>query len=273
MRAHRVLVILVLVITMLLSSTMLTGAITNGAPDGDNHPYVVMIVFYNEARVPQWRCSGSLIAPNLVLTAGHCTQADEGGNMPFAQVWEESDMAGTGYYTSGGTWGTPYTNPAFCHMCYGPSQGLPAYSFRDNGVVVLDEPIVVSRYAQLPAPGLVDTLKNKTSVDLVGYGVQEKLMGGGPPVWTGLKVRMYAPAETVSGKFIHSGEYLRLTANPGGGSGGTCFGDSGGPSLLGGTDTVLAVTSYGTNGNCAGVDYSARVDIPEVLAWVTSFMQ
>jgi len=75
-------------------------------------------------------------------------------------------------------------------MCYGPSQGLPAYSFRDNGVVVLDEPIVVSRYAQLPAPGLVDTLKNKTSVDLVGYGVQEKLMGGGPPVWTGLKVRI-----------------------------------------------------------------------------------
>jgi hypothetical protein len=76
----------------------------------------------------------------------------------------------------------------------------------------------------------------------------------------------------VSGNFVHAAEYMRLSLNPGGGTGGTCFGDSGGPDLLGGTDTVLAVNSYVTNVNCAGVGYSARVDIPEVLEWINSFL-
>jgi hypothetical protein len=80
---------------------------------------------------------------------------------------------------------------------------------------------------------------------------------------------LFAPSELVSGNFVHSAEYMKLALNPGGGSGGLCFGDSGGPDLLGGTDTVLAVNSYVTNSNCAGVGYSARVDIPEVLAWIT----
>jgi hypothetical protein len=76
----------------------------------------------------------------------------------------------------------------------------------------------------------------------------------------------------VSGNFKHSAEFIRFAANPGGGSGGTCFGDSGGPDLLGGTDTVLAVNSYVTNVNCSGVGYGSRVDIPEVLEWIESFL-
>jgi hypothetical protein len=31
------------------------------------------------------------------------------------------------------------------------------------------------------------------------------------------------------------------------------------------------VNSYVTNNNCAGVTYSQRVDIPEVLSWINSF--
>ena len=42
--------------------------------------------------------------------------------------------------------------------------------------------------------------------------------------------------------------------------------------LLRGTNTVLAVNSYVTNVNCSGVGYSARVDIPEVLDWINTFM-
>jgi hypothetical protein len=50
------------------------------------------------------------------------------------------------------------------------------------------------------------------------------------------------------------------------------LGDSGGPVLRGNTDTVLAVNSYFTNLNCAGVTYASRVDIAEVLAWINSFL-
>ena len=83
---------------------------------------------------------------------------------------------------------------------------------------------------------------------------------------------MYAPGKTVSGNFVHSAEFMKLSLNPGGGTGGTCFGDSGGPDLLAGTNTALAVNSYVTSANCSGVGYSARVDIPEVLDWIYEFM-
>jgi len=73
---------------------------------------------------------------------------------------------------------------------------------------------------------------------------------------------------------VHGGQtndaYVVLTNNAN--TGGTCFGDSGGPDLLGGTDIVLGVNSYVTNWNCTGVGYSQRIDIPEVLDWIESFL-
>ena len=179
--------------------------------------------------------------------------------------------------------GTPHTNPKYrsAENPYGGGNGLPAFSYRDTGVVVLDEPISMDEYADLPEAGLVDDLKNKTPVDFVGYGVQYQakvpgnLLPQPPPYyrWTGPRIRLYAPSELVSGNFVHAAEYLRLALNPGGGSGGTCFGDSGGPDLLGGTDTVLGVNSYVTNINCSGVGYSARVDVPETLEWINGFLE
>ena len=245
--------------------------------DGDDHPYVGLLVFDYAPGEPGWRCSGALIDPYVVLTAGHCTDG-----AVAARIWFDEDMTYDtvpfplypyGGLGSGAVEGTPYTNPKYRsdENPYGGGNGLPAFSYRDVGIVVLDEPVYMDEYAELPEAGLVDTLKNKTDVDLVGYGVQELHHGGGPPYWTGLRVRLFAPSKLVSGKFVHSAEYMRLSLNPGGEKGGTCFGDSGGPDLLADTNTVLAVNSYVTNYNCAGVGYSARVDIPEVLTWINSF--
>jgi hypothetical protein len=269
---------IVLTLTLLIAGTAL--AITNGQPDGDDHPYVGLLVFDFDGG-PAWRCSGALIAPDVVLTAGHCTDGAEAARIWFAEevsaVWDDPP----GEYPFGGSTsieGTPFTNPDF-----GPgdfSNGLPGFSKRDVGIVVLDEPMFMDTYAELPAAGMVDTLANKTAIDFVGYGVQyqAKIPGSDlpqpPPYyrWTGPRARYYAPSTFVSGKFSFSDENMRLSLNPGGGKGGTCFGDSGGPDLLGGTETVLAVNSFVTNINCSGVGYSSRVDIPEVLDWIYSFM-
>jgi hypothetical protein len=245
------------------------GAVTNGQPDNNRHPYVGLAIFDVDGEASH-RCSASLLSPTLVLTAGHCTDSTDA-----ARVWFDEDVQNNTEYPNSGTTsyeGAPHTNPDFCIEC---GKGLPGFAQRDVGVIVLTEPVptsVVSEYAELPEPGLVGTLRSKSAVDLVGYGVQEQTRGGGPPVWTGLRVRLFAPTQLVApGSFVHSDEFIRLTANPGKGKGGTCFGDSGGPDLLGGTDTILAVNSYVTNSNCAGVTYSQRVDIPEVLEWILSF--
>ena len=165
---------------------------------------------------PGWRCSGSLISPYVVLTAGHCTDG-----AVAARVWFKEDVTyeavpfplypygGAG---SGAIEGTPYTNPKYgsAENPYGGGNGLPAFSYRDVGVVVLDEPVIVDEYAKLPEAGLIDTLKNKAGVDFVGYGVQYQAQIPGnqlpqpPPYyrWTGPRVRLYAPSNLVSGRFV-----------------------------------------------------------------------
>jgi len=291
----RRILILSAVVVLLAITVVPALAITNGQPDGGAHPYVGLVVLIDGDGVPLWRCSGSLISPSRFLLAGHCT-APDGPDVPAtAAIWfgagpilTDPDFPGNslsdpnygtcdalnvdGYPCVGDASGIPHTNPGFCIGC---GKGLPGFAIRDVGVVTLDSPHA-GPYAELPTAGLVDTLKNKTAIDFVGYGVQFQISGQGgvPPQarWTGPRQRMYAPSELVSGKFVHSDEFMRFALNASQGSGGTCFGDSGGPDLLAGTDTVLAVNSYVTNYNCSGVGYSQRVDTPDVLAWINSFL-
>lgn len=273
---------IVLALALVLSVIGSASAITNGEPDNGRHPYVGLAVFdvinAQGQQVPSHRCSASLLSPTVVLTAGHCTDGTVAARVWFSEVVQgnpEYPFSGATSYD-----GTPYTYSEFCTGC---GNGLPGFAQGDVGIIVLTEPVptnVVSEYADLPDEGLVDTLANKTPVDFVGYGVQFQAQIPGkdlpqpPPFyrWTGPRQRMFAPSELVSGNFVHSDEFLRLAMNPSGGSGGFCFGDSGGPDLLAGTDTILGVNSYVTNVNCSGVGYAFRIDTGPVLEWINSFL-
>lgn len=216
------------------------AGITNGSPDNGAHPMVGALVYAGQ---PQ--CSGTLIAPKLFLTAGHCT-----AYLPSTRVdvtlSESLDPA---------TWqlrsGTAVTDPMFGH-----DKG----DLHDLAVVVLDRAVKGVASASLPAAGSLESLTNADTFTNVGYGFSDRSTGGGPPTWAydGLRRVSTSPF----GSLTQS--YLKLP-------GGVCFGDSGGPRFLGSSTTIAAVTSGG-DATCSGMSYSTRLDTAGARAFLGSFV-
>src|SRR5262245_54788968 len=244
-----------LIVSVVLSAFIAAGAlvhaVTNGQPDGNRHPFVGVAI----QPIPNmpgfvFVCSGTALSPTVFLTAAHCFD-------PAAPAFVSYKSAPPFVLATDFTPGTFHVHPDWCMEC---AHGLPGFDTHDVAVITLNTPVNPGTVGLLPAPGLVDTLAMKTEVVLVGYGVQGFIRGGGKPGQIFLFTRFFAPSQLVASNDVLSDEFIKLSANPAQSKGGTCFGDSGGPNLLGGTRVVLAVNSFVTNSNCTGVTYSQRVD-------------
>jgi hypothetical protein len=214
-------------------------AITGGSLDGSAHPAVGLLVAdLGNGPVPD--CSGSLVSPTVFVTAAHCT-----GNLASARVWVSFDpqyVAGSSPLLAG----TAHTDPQW---------GLVKADSHDLAVVVLDKavrgvtPFALPKAAALEAAGVAaQTFTN------VGYGYSDRSFTfDGYRRWSTSSFTNVKPTE------------LRLADNPGG----VCFGDSGGPRLLG--NVVVAVTSTG-NSNCTGQSINYRLDTPAARAFLSAFV-
>ena len=268
-------VVLVSLLVIMLPNPV--SAIQNGSSDGNNHPFVCLVVFFDADYTPLWRTTGELISPTVVLTAGHGTYGTTYASVWFDSTIPASSLTGYPYYGTTGYDGIPHTISTYKAE---PTPGLPGFDYHDVGVVVLDEPVptnVVSAsdYGLLPSAGDVDALNMMASIDLVGYGVTSQIRGKGitpDTSWTWDRQRNYAPAAFIKSSGVLSSEFMKLTANPGNGKGGTTFGDSGGPILEAGTTTILGINSFVTNYNCDGVTYAQRIDITDILSWINTFI-
>ena len=242
----------------------LDQAITHGQPDGNNHPAVVLLLMEVNG-APAFRCSASLLSPTVVLTAGHC--AGEPGEFSGMRVFTESDVDnGNNNYPFAG----PNSVEAVAWRAH-PQFTEDAFFLHDVGVVILEEPGVVldsSKYVKLPGLDQLDALKptSSTGFTAVGYGVQRintvKLEAE--------RIRMFANPHLVQINTGFTGAFSLLLSNNAS-SGGTCFGDSGGPNFLGSSLTVAGVTSFGLNGSCGGTGGVFRLDRADVLAFIGSF--
>jgi len=255
-----------------LLTALPAGAITDGVPDGNGHPYVGLMVAQDAKGNPQWRCSGTLIAPRLFLTAGHCTEAPAAhieiwfapGPIELAPGYPATGSnrcAGiTGYPCTGDVGGTPYTHPQ-----YDPN----AFWLHDLGVVVLDRSMKMKTYGALPALNQLDALKPSSSTifTAVGYGLQKAF----PPAaeWkdAATRIRMVAYPHLVQINTGFTGDGTLVLSNNAS-TGGTCFGDSGGPNFVGRTNVIGGVTSFGLNWTCGGTGGVYRVDRSDDLDWL-----
>jgi len=247
----------------LFASVNSAHAITRGGEaDAGEHPYVGLMVADDANGNPMWRCSGALISPTIFLTAGHCTFG-----AAKATIWFEEDVEGgipgNGYPFGGAT---SVDGVAHAHPLYDDS----AFFMHDLGVVVLDTPVYMAEYGQLPTLGLLDEFENHRGPDYptmvaVGYGLQEI----NPVFTTGERIRLKAETRVIGVKGVFgvpNGTSIKLSNNSN--TGGTCFGDSGGPEFYRGTRIIGAVTSFGMNGNCAGTGAGYRVDQEDDLDWL-----
>ena len=264
-------------------------AIVDGQPDVSDHPYVGLVVVYDADGNPLWRCSGTLLSPTLFLTAAHCTAPDpDTGETPVsARVYFDFDVPAAnpfipgeepgdppislGYPFVGGVTGTPMANPLF------PGYIIPPNS-HDVGVVILDEPVqtvypTITEYAVLPRLGALDTLsvqrgRQTTEFDVVGYGLQYIRDNPifGPVFLEAYPARVQATVRLVNLRnALTDGYNIQHSGDSGGGNsfGGSCFGDSGGPIFLSGSNVIVGITSFGFNDNCTGPGFAYRTDIAE----------
>ena len=264
MRKATLAVALALVLLFSLAGT--ARAVTDGTLDGNGHPYVGLMVAQNADGTPLWRCSGTLLSETIFLTAGHCTESPAA----HVEIWFDADVEsgipGNDYPFDGDVGGTPHTHPG-----YDPN----AFYLYDLGVVVLDESFPMSQYGELPAQDVLDSLATKRGTQnvnftAVGYGLQESFPDQASFLENNQRIRMVASPHLIQINGGLVGDFSILLSNNHA-SGGTCFGDSGGPNFIGSSTVIGGVTSFGLNGNCAGTGGVYRVDKADDLEWLATF--
>lgn len=240
--------------------------ITYGALDRDAHPAVVLVVMDIDGE-PAFRCSGTLIAPKVVLTAGHC--AGEPGEFSGIRIFTESDV-------ENGNNNFPFAGPNTIEAVEWRAHPLfteRAFFLHDVGVIRLSRAVrlAADQYGKLPTVNQLDALQpgNDTRFTAVGYGLQRI-----NPVFVEAElIRMFAEPHLLQINTPgFTGDFSLLLSNNAS-TGGTCFGDSGGPNYLGSSTVIAGVTSFGLNGTCGGTGGVFRLDRKNVLDFVGQFLK
>jgi secreted trypsin-like serine protease len=280
------------------------AAITGNFRDDPDHPFVGLVAFYDADWVFLQRCTGELLSPTVLLTAGHCvndSSQPDGAVAANARVWFLQDV---GSHYDPTTQQDPVSGyPDSCTGTLGDgiaggwcAEGSEMYNYgfdnfagfpdiHDLGIVILDQPVEMDEYASLASAGTVEALlKARGTQDVTmrasGYGISYRLItppkgpnaGNANNLTISFRIRLQGDMRFTNLYNNNSQGYTLVANGNGNDEGGTCNGDSGGPVFWpADSNRVVAVSSFGwLNAGCRGIGYYYRTDRVDTLDWIRS---
>ena len=239
-------------------------AIVNGELAGDEYPAVGTVVFQPNGSPMFNLCTGFLIANRALVTAGHCAvdalnlQQQFGGSIgvSFDPKFDPT---------------TSQFIPATAVTVHPENLEKPfSYKSPDMAVLTLSEDVESVEPIDLPDEGQADNLRNGDLLTTVGYGFIQQCDND-----LGHCQLVYDPARRFATEAVKSVSqwFLTVGQNPNsGGTGGICRGDSGGPHLLQGTNTAVALTTSFFSDGCWATSRDIRLDTATALDFLTPYL-
>ena len=215
-------------------------------------------------------CSGILIAPQVFLTAGHCTSS--------VKSWLNRGLSQAAYVSFDTQFTQNVSLVNVTDLVTHPDLNL-AYNINndtnDLGVVLLATPVYDRPITRLPRADLLDSLRLQPGapVTAVGYGVDSNDVHGAPSpgyreTFTGFRASGVLSYRALTPAFI----MVTQLANQG--SDNVCFGDSGGPDFvqIDGREQLVAINVVVNSYSCEEVAWLYRLDTPKARAFLGQYV-
>lgn len=243
------------------------GAVIRGTDDTTNRfPNVGVLQLESEG---EWFsfCSGTLVAPDVVLTAAHCTDFFEPDAPADLRVsFDPTPDSSSTYYSVDHLVVHPDWFTA--GPCLGNSKRLClAPPAEDIALVWLNEAVTGITPAPVADRGYLDALDLKDEAfTVVGYGVDEFITGSLFSPRAIIRFdddRTYKEVSVITERDAFPDRFVKITKS-------VCFGDSGGPLFHDGT--VVGINTWTFSLRCDGPNFSYRVDSAVAQAFLDTYL-